>query len=155
MTFVLQAPERRRLSGTSVFLAGGIPGCCDWQSDLIADLWGLDATLINPRRADWSASPGELRRQVHWESDHLRDASLIAFWFPSETLCPITLFELGKAIGTNALFVLGAHQHYGRLPDLHHQLEAAGRTKPIARSVTELAEFIRLAVSSIQSGTKP
>ncbi len=30
-----------------------------------------------------------------WEHDHLRRAKAIMFWFPSETLCPITLYELG------------------------------------------------------------
>jgi hypothetical protein len=86
-------------AGPSVFLAGGISNCADWQSTL-AEKFAItcpNLVLLNPRRKNFDVSDhSESERQIKWEFNHLRKSSAILFWFPSETLCPITLFELGQ-----------------------------------------------------------
>ena len=46
---VYTGPERER----SVFLAGGITGCPDWQSWMVTRLRPASLALLNPRRADF------------------------------------------------------------------------------------------------------
>jgi len=82
----------------SIFMAGGISGCSDWQTDLKEKLHSRISrlVLINPRRHNFNSKDESLTRgQITWEFQHLRLASAILFWFPKETLCPITLYELG------------------------------------------------------------
>lgn len=82
---------------------------------------------MNPRRAHWDLNdPLAAGKQIQWEFDHLRRASAVLFWFPEETLCPITLFELGQwsalaAISGKKIFV-GTHPNYKRRLDVEVQL---------------------------------
>ena len=80
----------------SIFLAGGITDCPDWQR-IMADLMcNTQYILLNPRRKSFSLSNMEAsREQILWEFEHLRKASTILFWFPRESNCPIALYELG------------------------------------------------------------
>lgn len=71
MVIVVEAPQEMDESRPSVFLAGGITGCQDWQAQMIAALKNLDVVLLNPRRAIWADDPKELRRQIAWERKYL------------------------------------------------------------------------------------
>ncbi|KAL6066380.1 Nucleoside 2-deoxyribosyltransferase [Balamuthia mandrillaris] len=109
----------------TLFLAGGITGCVDWQKEVLAPLLSQCPSLrvFNPRRAKWDASDKSLSaQQIKWEHDHLRKASAILFWFPHETLCPISLYELGAWSMKNdrPLFV-GCHPEYQRKLDVEIQ----------------------------------
>ena len=80
----------------AVFLAGGITACSGWQQEIVAHLHDLPVVILNPRRANFPIDdPTAAPQQIEWEHRHLRKADAIAFWFPCETLCPITLYELG------------------------------------------------------------
>jgi hypothetical protein len=110
----------------SLFLAGGITNCPDWQSEVVSKLSGLPLTILNPRRKSFNMEdPNESEKQIRWEYYHLRRASHTLFWFPEETLCPITLFELGSALervsnfGNNIL--IGIHPNYKRRFDIEVQ----------------------------------
>jgi hypothetical protein len=82
--------------GPSLFLAGGISGTFDWQADVVAGLADLPLVLLNPRRRNFPINdPTAAPTQIEWEFHHLRRATAVLFWFPSETLCPIALYELG------------------------------------------------------------
>lgn len=107
-----------------VFLAGGITGCPDWQVVAIEMLADQDKLLVmNPRRDDFDVSdPSMTKYQVDWEFRHINYANHMLFWFPCDTLCPITLFELGKIVGANRHLVIGAHPGYKRRIDLIEQL---------------------------------
>jgi Nucleoside 2-deoxyribosyltransferase like len=122
---VLTAPEPFRFQqpGPRVFLAGGITGCPDWQTEVIDQLQDatLAGVLFNPRRPnfpihDTKAAEG----QINWEWRHLGLADIIVFWFPQETLCPIVLFEYGKMLGRGRAkhLIIGAHPNYARRQDL-------------------------------------
>ncbi len=147
------------LLGKSVFLAGGIGvGAVvpDWQSDLVERLADTDLTLLNPRRNDYPAhDPNALREQIAWEHHHLKSARAVSFWFVRETLCPITLYELGAwanwrdASGNPKPILVGAHPEYMRRADLFIQLELARPEVEIVGSVEELAGHIRTLASGM------
>jgi hypothetical protein len=104
-----------------VFLAGGILGADDWQPRAVAMLNGQDVIAYNPRRIEpFTRDMHEF--QVRWEHDALRNADSILFWFPPETLCPITLFELGVWSNTNKPIYVGTHPDYDRRADVIIQL---------------------------------
>jgi hypothetical protein len=53
---VLTAPGAKPIFGRSLFLAGGISNCGDWQREVIAQPADTDLTLLNPRREDFDVS---------------------------------------------------------------------------------------------------
>ena len=134
-----------------MFLAGGISGCQPWQDemkDLIAQKCpGL--IPVNPRRANFDVSRKDIHHeQIKWEFDFLRRADVIIFWFPKETLCPITLFELGtwsvlcKTHGSQ-IFV-GCDPEYMRRDDVHTQLSLLNDCDyPVENSLENLATALQ------------
>lgn len=128
----------------SVFMAGGITGCPDWQQGLRGLLKKANVILINPRRANFPiGDPSAAEAQITWEFDHLRQADAISFWFPKETLCPIVLYELGKhsapgALYAKALFV-GVEPGYQREQDVRIQTRLARPDVLVRSSLADLA----------------
>lgn len=132
----------------SIFLAGGITGCPDWQQEFInlckekADRYlpNKGICLVNPRRDNFDVTdPGMSAQQIEWEYDHLRKCDIVIFWFPKETLCPITLFELGSALERNPFGTLiGCHPEYQRRFDVTHQTSLRRPSLKIADSIEEL-----------------
>jgi len=103
--------------------------------------------LLNPRRAYDLKDTSQTDIQILWEYDHLRKADAILFWFCAESVCPITLYQLGswtqisKETGTK-IFV-GCHPEYTRLDDVLVQTELAlNSTIKVARSLQELVSQI-------------
>lgn len=108
-----------------LFLAGGITGCGDWQSEVVDKLSSKlgNVAVVNPRRSNYpDFDPMETVAQIEWEFLHLKLATHVLFWFPKETLCPITLFEYGRALAdkTQEIYI-GCDPEYRRLIDLIHQ----------------------------------
>lgn len=128
---IITAPEMLDISDINkhkVFLAGGISNCPDWQEPVakrIADETNL--LVINPRRNNWNmdSQAAESIEQIHWENFYLNMSQHILFWFPEETLCPITLFELGAALQGNADVRIGTHPGYKRKLDVSVQANLA------------------------------
>lgn len=118
----------------SVFLAGGISNCPDWQNELSKTLRIGSQTskfrnefkiirLINPRRSNFDITNQSLStEQIIWEYHHLCNSEAVSFWFPKETLCPITLFELGSIAEANKPIFVGVHPEYQRKHDVLVQL---------------------------------
>jgi hypothetical protein len=127
-------------SDVSLFLGGGITGCPDWQSEMTLKLGNSDLTLLNPRRKQWDTNNESLgAEQIAWEHRHLLRACAILFWFPYETLCPITLYELGSwNVRPKKLFI-GCHPDYKRRRDVEIQTRLERPKQVIARSLNELA----------------
>jgi hypothetical protein len=110
----------------SIFLAGGISDCEDWQlavAERIAEK--TDAVVYNPRRVDFDMDAGEAlsRVQIRWEYHALRICQFNLFWFPEETLCPITLMEYGSAMERIRVggLMCGTHPNYKRRFDIIEQ----------------------------------
>lgn len=90
----VEAPNTIESDKKSIFLAGGITGCQDWQKKLAGDLEDLDIVVFNPRRENFPIhDPSAAKAQITWEYVHLRKASMISFWFGPETIQPIVLFD--------------------------------------------------------------
>lgn len=127
MTKVVKCPDVYIPDGIqiSLFLAGGITNCPDWQEYATEFLQGPERlTIVNPRRDNFDVTdPSMSAQQIEWEHNHLSRVRAILFWFPSDTLCPITLYELGRAGAdwTKKLFV-GTDSKYQRRFDVVHQL---------------------------------
>lgn len=115
----LKAVYRHRL-----FLGGGISNCPDWQKEACGALDNLPISVYNPRRADFDVSKKKNTVvQIRWEHERLFDATEHLFWFPQETLCPITLFEFGKALMYSKQLFVGCHPKYQRLLDVKEQVK--------------------------------
>lgn len=136
---------------SGIFLAGGISNCPDWQQgvgDRIAA--ETNAVAVNPRRTDFDMSAYEeiSKQQIKWEYLALRMCSFNMFWFPCETLCPITLFELGSALERcqdGALFV-GAHPEYQRRFDLVEQINLKGKSCLLYDNLDEMTNEMVLVL---------
>jgi hypothetical protein len=137
----IQAPaEYHPGRSPSVFLAGGITGCGDWQSDVAEMLRGTDWVVLNPRRRSFPIDdPSAAEEQIRWEFRHLRRATARLFWFPSATLCPIALYELGAwSMAPGPLFV-GVDPAYARRVDVEIQTKLVRPDVRVVSSLQELA----------------
>lgn len=114
-------PEADRNLPT-LFVAGGITGCPDWQGDLRVYLSDLDMIFCNPRRASFSIhDPNAAQEQIEWEYRWLKEADAICFWFCRETLNPIVLFELGSHLKDRKPIFVGMDLDYSRRQDVEIQ----------------------------------
>jgi len=139
----IEAPQEFDLGGPTVFLAGGISDAENWQPHLVKSLQGIDATILNPRRAHFPAgNPTENRRQIEWEFRHLAKADLVAFWFPPEALCPIAIFELGTCTASKHRLIVGSHPKYARRRDLEIQLRLRRPDVAVVDTIEGLAARI-------------
>lgn len=122
----LEAPAKLIVDSDAIFLAGGISGCPDWQSEAISVLRDTPYTVLNPRRRKFPAGDhATMAEQVAWEYKGLRMATVIAFWFHECEVQPIALYELGAAIALRKMISVGAHSAYIRRIDLKLQMEVA------------------------------
>lgn len=147
----ITCPETPDFSGELpkiIFMAGGITGCPDWQSEFqtiikshteISD----DFVMVNPRRPNFDVrDPSMSEQQIEWEAKWLERAWLTTFYFPPDSLCPITLFELGKQLGLGRNVLVAAHSDYARKIDLVHQLRLM---RPDARLISGELPLVQLA----------
>ena len=145
---VSSVEQRNQLS---LFLAGGITNCPDWQADVMADPrlhHKLPVTIYNPRRADFPiGDPAAALEQIAWEHDKLKQADAISFWFPCETICPIVLFELGAHLQGNKKLVVGIHPDYQRRQDVEIQ---TGLARPYQDVIVGFDAFMNSLIDKIQ-----
>lgn len=127
-----------------VFVAGGISKCPDWQRQFLDHFkYHGQVAFYNPRREDFDINNTDMSaEQIEWEYIHLNEADLIVFWFPEETVCPITLLELGKALGQKKDIVVGTHPNYERRFDVIHQISMTGLDIP--EVVDNIEDLVKL-----------
>lgn len=137
----------QELPANSVFLAGGISNCDNWQTQVIADLSGYDLTVFNPRRPQTldHKDRDTASVQIAWERKYIRAVSTVAFYFPAETLCPITLLELGAALERNQNLIVACNYNYERILDVEIQTKLA---RPNLKVVYGLNQYLRLIQES-------
>lgn len=131
----------KRVGTVTVFLAGGITGCPDWQREMEEMLSNTDLVTLNPRRdgefntlqPEWGV------QQIEWEHWHLDRADYVLFWFPKEGQCMITLFELGKCLALGKKVAIGCDPEYIREFDVRTQARLMRPNIPIAKTLDELA----------------
>ena len=140
----VEAPAPFPLSSQrSLFLAGGITGCPDWQQEMITLLISTDLMVLNPRRQQFPIhDPSAAQAQITWEYRAFRAVDAISFWFPCETLCPIVLYELGAwAMQAKPIFV-GCHPDYKRRQDVEIQLSLERPSLQVVGTVTDLSQQV-------------
>ncbi|MFA6089435.1 MAG: nucleoside 2-deoxyribosyltransferase domain-containing protein [Candidatus Woesearchaeota archaeon] len=131
----------------SIFLAGGISNCYNWQDNIVElfrnKKYGDHIALINPRRENFDKTiPGLEKEQIEWEHKHLKLADIILFWFPSETVCPITLYELGTWSSKEKHIFLGIDKNYERRLDVEIQTKLVRPEIKIVYDLESLCEQI-------------
>ncbi len=145
-----RASEGNKEGKVALFIGGGITNCPDWQQEMVKKLADLPVTLLNPRRANFPIDdPLADFEQIKWEHDHLCKATAIIFWFPSETLCPIVLYELGAWSMTDKKIFVGTHPKYKRKQDVVIQTSLVRPEIEVVSSLDELAEQVRGWVRSL------
>lgn len=133
---------------TKLFVAGGISNCPNWQAEIEKELDNEDLLIINPRRPNFSMNTDdpESRKQIQWEHFYIQLSDIVIFWFPCETVCPITLYELGSALKTKKKLVIGTHPNYSRRFDILVQAEMEGHSGIIYDNLTDMISFIKHAI---------
>ena len=123
----------------TLFLAGGITNCPDWQAEIVEKLKSTNLILMNPRRSHFPIhDPNAANFQIRWEHKHLAKADAILFWFPCETLCPIVLYELGAWVGRSKKLFIGVHTDYKRRQDVEIQSRLERQCEEISYSLDSL-----------------
>ena len=91
----------------SVFFAGGITNCWDWQAALYYNLSKHDETdslndlvCLNPRRKNFPIhDPKAAKEQIKWEFNLLDSVDIFSMYFTAgESDQPICMYELGRNI---------------------------------------------------------
>jgi hypothetical protein len=130
----IEAPNKHKgKSGIpTLFLGGGISSCKDWQSKLVEKLTDYNVTIYNPRRNNFDINnPKVSEEQIKWEHKYLHESNILVFYFAQETLCPITLFELGAALERNIYttykqdIIVYCEPEYSRKFDVELQIKLA------------------------------
>jgi len=97
---VITAPEKipGNVSRPTVFLAGGITNCPNWQREIIEMLKDVQGTILNPRRENFPVGdPNSAVEQITWEFNAIEMCDIFSIWFcagPSDQ--PICMYELGR-----------------------------------------------------------
>lgn len=102
---VITAPEyyEPHDKDISVFLAGGITNCPNWQNEVIKDL-NVDnlshLIVFNPRRKNFPIEDKSAAyAQIEWEYKMLEKCDIFSMYFSSgESDQPICMYELGRNI---------------------------------------------------------
>ena len=139
----IEAPNDEIAKYKSVFLAGGISNCPDWQKTISQSLTDLDVTVLNPRREHYPDHVDAATIQITWEFHKLREADIISFWFSEGSLNPIVLFEFGAALERKQQLVVGVSPSYQRSQDVHIQTKLKRPDIKIASSIDEMIVSIR------------
>jgi hypothetical protein len=148
---IIKAPDLAKpIHERRLFLAGGITNCWNWQEYLTTKLEHLSLSIYNPRRDNFNtANKTESEEQIKWEYKNLRACNQVVFWFSYETLCPITLFELGGRLEAQSALVrgspyqaliIGCHYDYQRKFDVQYQ--AGLRGHEVLTSLDDIAEQV-------------
>jgi hypothetical protein len=174
----VEAPQKATTAASkSVFLAGGITDCPNWQSEAYGrfelDYGDEDLVIYNPRRENFPIDdPSAAREQIEWEYKALAAADLALFWFPGGmAIQPIALYELGRhagqvvtrhaggrSISGNGTFqvkrpiVVGVDEGYKRSQDVFIQLELA---RPEIFVHDTLSATVRDAIRALKAISKP
>jgi hypothetical protein len=115
----VESPNRVKVDRPSLFLCGGISECKDWQKIVVSRLRPLDIIVFNPRRANYGTIiEGVEEEQITWEEEKIKKADILSFYFCRETLCPITLYELGTGNMTKKHMLIGMDEDYARKKDV-------------------------------------
>lgn len=143
-------PTREEIT---VFLAGGITNCEDWQKEVIDYLKSLPEektdklVIFNPRRDKWpkNSDTEEIRRQINWEADYIRSADIFTMYFTNTEKSdqPICFYELGKYANRNN-DIISYQEGFKRALDVEFQMSINNIYSCVHKNITPVqhAELI-------------
>ena len=121
----------------TVFLAGGITGCRDWQKETIEHLRkfvGRDDTQVvvyNPRQEDFvgNYNLNATIDQIIWEYQYLNQVDIFSMYFVGgNQIQPICMYELGRYIKPyEEEQVISVEKNYIRKIDVVNQVALTTR----------------------------
>lgn len=157
MALIIESPNEiystENNLNVKIFLAGGITNCPDWQSYVISELKDVDyLTIYNPRRKNFPISdPKAAEEQITWEFNHLRDSTIILFWFSQGSLNPIVLYELGMwGNSQDNPILIGVDPKYERKEDVLIQSKLARPEITIFDSLQDIIEEIKKTMATLK-----
>jgi len=128
---VITAPDALpNFDKPTVFLAGGITNCPDWQDEVIIYLAEYDhAILFNPRRKNFPIHDSNAaNEQIEWEFNALNNCTIFSMWFcKGLSDQPICMYELGRHLAIREkekrldTVVIGVEDGYRRAMDVFIQ----------------------------------
>ncbi len=157
MTTLLTAPERKEVSGPSVFLVGPITNAQDWQKEATRLLLP-HANVFNPRRPLLVRSGQDqdevdfFDEQVEWELEHQEKADLIVAWLANSIdpnsprlIGRTTRVEVGWHVGRGKPMVVGIEPGFPGEKYFHKFLK-----RYAYRTFTSLGETCQAAIGYVQ-----
>lgn len=158
---VITAPEEiiEQTIFPTVFLAGGITNCPNWQNKVIDILRPYDiGHILNPRRDNFPIhDPNAAKEQIEWEFHALNNADVFSMWFSgADSVQPICMYELGRHIALRLhkldTVVIGIEDGYRRSLDVFIQLGLIdkGLSRRISNDIETHAINIVNALKGIQ-----
>ena len=139
----------------SVFLAGGITNCPNWQKKVIETIKNTysivtdSLVLFNPRRDNFPIhDKSAASQQIEWEFDMIEKCNVFSMYFSSgESDQPICMYELGRNILRMQMrypadwqdrIIVSVEDGYHRIQDVLIQTELATNGKiPINHMVNK------------------
>ncbi len=142
----VRCPVLYRGTRPGVFLAGGIANCEDWQQVVVDAFRETDLVFFDPRQNTFEDTADTRVEQIAWENAGVARSWAMVFWFVEESLCPMSLLELGFQLARPDLpVIVGIHPAYARRECLSSQIATIDPRLPIASSVegiiTHLSEL--------------
>lgn len=100
MAQVIIAPDKSGPIFKSVFLAGGITNCKEWQKDVIEELKDCNISIFNPRQEHFDITDKDASyKQIVWEFERLEKMDIFSMYFCNDNSDqPICMYELGRNI---------------------------------------------------------
>ena len=166
MAQIITAPSIELPKFTSVFLAGGITNCKEWQKAVIEELESEDISFFNPRQEHFDVSDKNASyKQIFWEFERLETMDIFSMYYCNDNSDqPICMYELGRNIvrmqnrfpsDWEKRIVISVEDGYRRKADVLIQTELATQNKVFveANATTDLhAQYIKRAIKSIKFG---
>jgi hypothetical protein len=135
----------------SLFLAGGITNCPNWQATAIEKLKDFKVIIFNPRRDNFPIEDQQAaEQQIKWEFDYLAKADMVLFWFAKGSDNPIVLFEYGRhGINPERPVYVGTDLGYSRRRDVIIQTKLAHKQYHIHGDLNELLNSVKVALERL------
>lgn len=163
MAQIITAPSIELPRFSSVFLAGGITNCKEWQKEVIEELEFEDVSIFNPRQEHFDITDKNASyKQVYWEFERLEQMDIFSMYFCNDNSDqPICMYELGRNIirmqnrfpgDWEKRIIISVEDGYRRMADLLFQTALATNDKVFVDDNAypdSHAEYIRRAIRSL------
>jgi len=164
MAQIITAPSIEKPKFTSIFLAGGITNCKNWQDEVIKELEFENISIFNPRQTNFNINDKSASfKQISWEFERLEQMELFSMYFcESESDQPICMYELGRNIlrmqnrfpsDWQNRIIIGVEENYKRKQDVIIQTSLCAPTifvDNLARPTTH-AFYIKNKIRQLRS----